>query len=33
MPRMQNLDDEARTIGAAFGTPEAQARIAAFATR
>lgn len=29
----QNLDDEARTIGAAFGTPEAQARIAAFATR
>ncbi|MFT4305857.1 MAG: enoyl-CoA hydratase/isomerase family protein [Microbacterium sp.] len=26
-----NLDDEAATIGAAFGTPEAQARIAAFA--
>ena len=27
------LDDEARTIGAAFETPEAQARIAAFAAR
>ncbi|MFF2495351.1 enoyl-CoA hydratase/isomerase family protein [Agromyces sp. NPDC058064] len=27
------LDDEARTIGAAFATPEAQARIAAFARR
>ena len=29
----ENLDDEARTIGAAFGTPEAQARIAAFSRR
>ena len=29
----ENLDDEARTIGAAFGTPEAQARIAAFSSR
>ncbi|MFF2388335.1 enoyl-CoA hydratase/isomerase family protein [Agromyces sp. NPDC058104] len=27
------LDDEARTIGAAFATPEAQARIAAFTRR
>ncbi|MDF0512081.1 enoyl-CoA hydratase/isomerase family protein [Agromyces sp. H3Y2-19a] len=27
------LDDEARTIGAAFATPEAQARIAAFTAR
>jgi 2-(1,2-epoxy-1,2-dihydrophenyl)acetyl-CoA isomerase len=27
------LDDEARTIGAAFATPEASARIAAFGTR
>jgi len=27
-----NLDDEARTIGARFGTPEAQARVAAFAS-
>ncbi|NNC11737.1 enoyl-CoA hydratase/isomerase family protein [Planctomonas sp. JC2975] len=28
-----SLDDEARTIGAAFETPEARARIAAFAAR
>lgn len=27
----ENLDDEARTIGAAFDTPEATARVAAFA--
>lgn len=28
-----NLDDEARTIGAAFDTPAAKARVAAFASR
>lgn len=27
----ENLDDEARTIGASFDTPQAQARVAAFA--
>ncbi len=27
----ENLDDEAATIGAAFDTPEARARVAAFA--
>ena len=30
---LQQLDDEARTIGAAFDTPDAQARIRAFASR
>ena len=30
---LQQLDDEARTIGAAFDTPDAQARIRAFAAR
>jgi 2-(1,2-epoxy-1,2-dihydrophenyl)acetyl-CoA isomerase len=30
-PFAENLDDEARTIGAAFDTPDAAARIAAFA--
>lgn len=30
-PFADNLDDEARTIGASFDTPEARARIAAFA--
>ncbi|MFE6965195.1 enoyl-CoA hydratase/isomerase family protein [Agromyces sp. NPDC057679] len=32
-PFQDALDDEARTIGAAFKTPDAQARIAAFARR
>lgn len=32
-PFQDALDDEARTIGAAFATPDAQARIAAFARR
>lgn len=32
-PFQDALDDEARTIGVAFATPEAQARIAAFARR
>ena len=30
-PFQEALDDEARTIGEAFVTPEAQARVAAFA--
>ena len=30
-PFAENLDDEARTIGAAFDTPDARARVAAFA--
>lgn len=32
-PFTENLDDEARTIGDSFDTPEATARIAAFAAR
>ncbi|HEY1105636.1 MAG TPA: enoyl-CoA hydratase/isomerase family protein [Agromyces sp.] len=32
-PFREALDDEARTIGAAFATPEAQARVATFAAR